>query len=72
MSFFKRYIPPDIDDEASAHFYELNPMEVPSGLLSRSQLERISKFPKEQRKAYWWFQQLADQNYENQRLALKD
>ena len=32
MSFFKRYIPPDID-EASAHFYELNPMEVPSGLL---------------------------------------
>ena len=71
MSFFKRYIPPDID-EASAHFYELNPMEVPSGLLSRSQLERISKFPKEQRKAYWGFQQLADQNYENQRLALKD
>ena len=71
MSFFKRYIPPDID-EASAHFYELNPIEVPSGLLSRSQLERISKFPKEQRKAYWWFQQLADQNYENQRLALKD
>ena len=71
MSFFKRYIPPDID-EASEHFYELNPIEVPSGLLSRSQLERISKFPKEQRKAYWWFQQLADQNYENQRLALKD
>ena len=61
MSFFKRYIPPDID-EASAHFYELNPMEVPSGLLSRSQLERISKFPKEQRKASWWLQQLADQN----------
>ena len=71
MSFFKRYIPPDID-EASARFYALNPLEVPSGLLSRSQLERISKFPKEQRKAYWWFQQLADQNYENQRLALKD
>jgi hypothetical protein len=71
MSFFKRYIPPDID-EASAHFYELNPMEVPSGLLSEGHLERISKLTKEQQKAYWWFQQLADQNYENQRLALKD
>ena len=70
MSLFKRYIPADID-EASARFYALNPLEVPSGLLSRNHLERISKLPKEQRKAYWWFQQLADQNYENQRLALK-
>ena len=71
MSFFKRYIPPDID-EASARFYALNPLEVPSGLLSEGHLERISKLPKDQQKAYWWFQQLADQNYENQRLALKD
>ena len=70
MSFFKRYIPPDID-EASARFYALNPLEVPSGLLSEDHLERISKLPKEQQRAYWWFQQLADQNYENQRLALK-
>ena len=68
MSLFKRYIPADID-KASARFYDLNPMEVPSGLLSRNLLERISKLPKEQQKAYWWFQQLADQNYENQRLA---
>jgi hypothetical protein len=30
---------------------------------------RISKLPKEERKAYWWFQQLADQNYKNQRLV---
>ena len=70
MSLFKRYIPADID-EASARFYDLNPMEVPSGLLSRNHLELISKLPKEQQKANWWFQQLADQNYENPRLALK-
>jgi hypothetical protein len=68
MSLFKRYIPADID-EASARFYALNPLEVPSGLLSEGHLERISKLPKEERKAYWWFQQLADQNYKNQRLV---
>jgi len=68
MSLFKRYIPEDID-EASARFYALNPLEVPSGLLSEDHLERISKLPKEQQRAYWWFQQLADQNYKNQRLV---
>ena len=44
MSLFKRYIPEDID-EASARFYALNPLEVPSGLLSEGHLERISELP---------------------------
>jgi len=50
-------------------FVNLNPLQLPSGLIPEKTIKKIRGLCRKERSGYWWFQSLVDDQYSAKYLA---